>query len=77
MTTQSTLERLMGDLSTADERQDEHISRIKLRISTYERMYDMRSTEMVSKVESGELVETDDICLWRMDLDLLRHVASA
>lgn len=75
--TQSVLSRLMSDLAIVESRQEDQTTRIKFRISTYERVYGMLSQEMMSKVESGELQETDDICLWRMDLDLLQHVTSA
>lgn len=74
--TPSTLEKLKRDLERADELQDLQVKRIKRRISTFERMYDMESSEMCDKLESGEIDETDDICLWRMDLDLLHHVTS-
>jgi hypothetical protein len=75
--THSSVTKLMGDLAAVAERQDEQTNRIKLRISTYERMYDMLSDEMMSRVDSGQLPETDEICLWRMDIALLRHVTSA
>jgi hypothetical protein len=77
MTAKSTREKLLADLATADDRRDASVDRIRLRIAAYERMYGMPSDDMTAKVDAGELAETDDILLWRMDLDLLRHVAPA
>jgi hypothetical protein len=76
-TAKTTREKLLADLASVDDRRDANIDRIRLRIAEFERMYGMPSDDMTAKVNAGELAETDDILLWRMDLDLLRHVASA
>lgn len=73
----TTFHSVLSALSSAGERREDQINRVKLRIATFERMHKMRSDEMIAKMDSGELQETDDICLWRMDVDLLRHVTSA
>jgi len=71
------IERLMHDLSRADEMRDEHMQKLQRQIALYERIYGLTSQEMVAELASGQLVENFDICEWLMNLDLLAHVTSS
>lgn len=73
----TTLEQLVDDLSHAEERRPDQANRLRRKIATFERMYDMPSVDMKDAVASGQLSETHDICVWLMYLDLLDDVASA
>lgn len=45
-------------------------------IEVFEHKYGMTSAEMIAKVQTLELDETDDICSWLIKVDLLRDVES-
>lgn len=72
---QKVFEQVENALGTSEQRVPELIARIRRRIAMFERMYGMSSLEMNTRLESGDLQETDDICIWRMELYLLHHVA--
>lgn len=68
-------DRLMEQFAAPDTHQADQVVRIRRMVAMFERIYDMPSDTMMERIESGELTETDDMCQWRMYVDLLHRVA--
>jgi hypothetical protein len=65
------------DLLEEENHRSRPFARVQQRVAMFERIYEMPSDEMISRLDAGDLEETDDICVWRMEIDLLNHVASS
>lgn len=70
-------ELLSGLVSGAREPVDGYAERLDARISEFERRYEMTSAEMVERVESGALKETDDVASWLMLIKVRNRAAAA
>lgn len=64
----------MEQLATVEERIPANIAKIKGKIGIYERIYDMSSVEMRTKLAAGEIEETDDICTWLQLIAVLERI---
>ena len=48
---------------------------LRQRIRVYEERYQIRSDEVHAAIDSGRLVETDEVCDWIMDYEFLQRSA--
>ena len=55
---------------------DQAIDSIRRRVATFERIHEMSSSDMVAALSAGTIEETDDICSWLIQLDLLNRVTA-
>jgi hypothetical protein len=69
--------RVKSELSNADQHRDRTIQRLTGRMTIFERIYGLSTADMIQQVDSGQLQETDEILMWRMDAHLLERVTSS
>ncbi|HEX5498847.1 MAG TPA: hypothetical protein VFX03_06465 [Thermomicrobiales bacterium] len=65
------LRRDIALLRRVDRRQET----LRQRIRAYEERYQIRSDEVHAAIDSGRLVETEEVCDWIMDYELLQRSA--
>lgn len=63
---------IMNQLAHVDTCRNAAIRHSQQVITTFERRYRMTSADMVSRLYAGQIAETDDICQWMFELDVLR-----
>lgn len=61
---------------TAVVRSDERRAELKSRIKQYEEKYKIKSRSIHAAIDRGELKETQDVCRWIMDYELLRRATA-
>ena len=47
---------------------------LRRRVAAYEARYQIRSDDVHAAIDSGRLIETEEVCDWIMDYELLRRV---
>lgn len=48
--------------------------RLAARLAAYEKRYGVRSVDVLSLVQRGQLTETHDVCSWLMAIDALESL---
>ncbi len=69
--------RIRDELRTADQRRARTIEHLSGRLALFERMYGCSTAAMMQQVDSGQIQETDELLLWRMEAFLLDRVTSS
>lgn len=54
-----------------------HVSSLESRVAAFERRYGIASAEIHRAIDAGTLQESEDVCAWIMDHELLEHVREA
>ncbi len=54
-------------LTPNTEEAEAHIAELKVRMTEYERRYEMPSAQMIAELEAGKIRHTHEIGLWAMD----------
>lgn len=68
-------ERLLGDIiEGARGPANGKVGELDAQIAEYERFYEMPTSEMLEKVHSGEMVETEDIAYWMMKVNVRKRL---
>lgn len=71
-------EQQLGMLAAATrERPNGEIKRVEDKLRSYEAQFKISSRELRSKVASGEIKETAEVCSWLMLLDLQDRLVAA
>lgn len=75
---QATFDRIISQIEQPDEIEgNRYVEGLRRRIQTAEINFGMSSETMSSRLASGEIEETSDICDWLMDINALKHAESA
>jgi hypothetical protein len=71
---QAMYDSVMQQLSNIDERVRESLIETQQAIARFERTHRMTSVEMREKLDAGTIAETDEICQWLIELDVLSGI---